>query len=259
MNLLHFGTSRRRLFGVYHPPGAIGRPARAAVLCNAWGREYVLTYRAVRQLGILLAAEGYHVLRFDYYGTGDSGGQLDEASIEGYESDVETAMEELRDTSGLPDVALVGLRLGGALAARVAARHKTPVTRLLLWDPVDRGAEFVGELLRNPVPPCFGRRASGTVLDELEIRGFPMTPAFLGDVRTLDLAATLRDAPSRSLAVISDAAWPDGQLEQRVAAGGGSCQVARVTSVPAWVEDEAVGAGAIPLPVLAQAVAWMSA
>ena len=55
MNPLHFGSSSRRLFGMYHPASA-GRSPRAAVLCNAWGREYMLAYRSIRQLGNMLAA-----------------------------------------------------------------------------------------------------------------------------------------------------------------------------------------------------------
>lgn len=258
MNLLYFGTSQRRLFGIYHPPGGGSRPARAAVLCNAWGREYVLTYRSVRQLGNLLAAEGFHVLRFDYYGTGDSSGELDEATVEGYESDVVMAIEELRDMSGLPEVALVGLRLGGALAARVAARHPREVQRLALWDPVDRGSAFVDELLRNVALGRPDRRVQGTVTGELEARGYPMTPAFLEGVRTLDLGAAVQDLPTPILALLSDAVWPTRDLERRLGVGNGSRQVARVAAAPAWVEDEAVGGGAIPLPLLTQAVAWMT-
>jgi len=254
----YFGTSRRRLFGIYHPPASTGRSPRAAVLCNAWGREYVLTHRSLRHLGNLLAAEGHHVLRFDYYGTGDSGGELDEASVEGFEGDVVVAMEELRDMCGLPQVALVGHRLGGTIAARVAARQAREVQRLVLWDPVDRGTAFVDEVMGNVVPGCFGRRARGTVLEELEIRGFPMTPSFLAAVRELDLAATMRDLDTPTLAVISNVAWPAGTLEQRLAGSCGACKVTRVESAPAWVEDEVIGGGAIPLPLLTQAVAWLS-
>ncbi len=256
MNPLHFGSSSRRLFGVYHPAVA-GRRARAAVLCNPWGREYMLAYRSIRQMANLLAAEGYHVLRFDYYGTGDSSGELDEASIEGYESDVEAAIEEILDTAGTTDVALVGLRLGGTLAARVAIRRPREVKRLVLWDPVDRGQAYVEELLRNAVPIGHRRRQPGGVMEELEIRGFPMTAPFLADVQSLDLAALVPSLPAQTLVAISDSAWPQGVLEQRLSNGNGS-PVVRVGSAPAWIEDESIGGGAIPVPLLKQVVTWMS-
>ncbi len=258
MNPLHFGSSSRRLFGMYHP-AAGGRRPRAAVLCNAWGREYMLAYRSIRQLGNLLAAEGYHVLRFDYYGTGDSGGELDDATIEGYESDIEAAVEEIRDMADVADVALVGLRLGGALAARVAARRPRDVKRLVLWDPVDRGQVYVEELLRTAVPIGHGRRRGpGTTIEELEIRGFPMTVRFLESVRALDLSATVAALPPQTLAAISDSAWPAGWLEDRLGAGNGARRVVRVASPPAWVEDESIGGGAIPVPLLKQVVSWMT-
>ncbi len=258
MNPLHFGTSSRRLFGMYHP-ASTGRAPRAAVLCNAWGREYMLAYRSIRQLGNMLAADGYHVLRFDYYGTGDSSGELDDATIEGYESDVEAAIEEVRDTAGVGDVALVGLRLGGALAARVASRHPRDVKRLVLWDPVDRGEVYVNELLGTAVPIGHARRRrAGTTIEELEIRGFPMTARFLEGVQGLDLSATAARLPAMTLAAISDSAWPAGELEQRLSADNGSRKVIRVASAPAWIEDESIGGGAIPVPLLKQVVTWMT-
>ena len=69
-----------------------------------------------------LAAQGWHVLRFDYFGTGDSAGEFDEADLTGWEADIEQALDELLDMAGARKVALVGLRLGATLAARVAAR-----------------------------------------------------------------------------------------------------------------------------------------
>lgn len=257
MNPLYFGTAHRRLFGMYHPGQRTGPGSKAAVLCNAWGRHYMLTYRSMRHLAELLAAEGYHVLRFDYYGTGDSGGELDEATIGGYESDIEAAIQELQDMAGGREVALVGLLLGGTLAARVAARHPREVKRLVLWDPVDEGPAFVRELLAAPVPPGLGwRRRPGSAIGELEVRGFPMTPAFLEGVEQLDLAASAASFPAQTLVAISDSAWVPGKLEERLA--GASAQFMRSPTAPAWVEDEMLGAGAIPVQLFRQVADWMT-
>ena len=65
----------------------------------------------------MLAASGWDTLRFDYYGTGDSAGDLIEANLGGWEKDIEWAIEEARATSGANRVALIGLRLGANLAA----------------------------------------------------------------------------------------------------------------------------------------------
>ena len=52
----------------------------------------------MRRLANMLAAVGCHVLRFDYFGTGDSMGTAHEVTRRGWEQDIETAIEELQDT-----------------------------------------------------------------------------------------------------------------------------------------------------------------
>ena len=138
MNPFFFGSRERALYGVYHPPrvqgggrGPVGR--EGVVLCYPFGVEYMRAHRAFRQLTTLLTRQGLHVLRFDYHGTGDSMGEGSEADLVGWTGDVATAIQELRDTAGLARVGLIGLRLGGALAAR-AAVGRDDVDRLVLWD-----------------------------------------------------------------------------------------------------------------------------
>ena len=119
MTPFYFGMRQRRLFGIYEP--ARTSSAHAAVLCNPWGNEYIHAYRSLRQLALLLTIAGFHILRFDYYGTGNSAGDMIDADVQGWKADIETAMDELRHITDLQQVTLVGLRLGATLAAAVAA------------------------------------------------------------------------------------------------------------------------------------------
>ncbi len=136
MNPLYLGTQERRLFAVYEPAAAKDRRTRAAVLCHPWGAEYVYAHRTLRQLAVKLSAGGFHTLRFDYFGTGDSGGEDSEANPAAAEADVESAIEGLQDIVGVARVALIGLRLGATLAARAAMRRQEHVEALVLWDPI---------------------------------------------------------------------------------------------------------------------------
>jgi pimeloyl-ACP methyl ester carboxylesterase len=149
MNPLYLGTRERRLFAVYEPAAVKEGRARAAVLCHPWGAEYVYAHRTMRQLAVRLSARGFHTLRFDYFGTGDSGGEDFEADPAAAEADVESAIEGLQDIAGVARVALIGLRLGATLAARTAVRRKESVEALVLWDPVvvpDEAAAMVPSL-----------------------------------------------------------------------------------------------------------------
>ena len=111
MNAYYFGTRERRLFGVYEAArGSLA--SRSVVLCHPWGDEYIHAYRAMRQLSKMLSANGFHTLRFDYFGTGDSDGDTTVGELSGWETDIQSAIKELKDTTNATQVSLVGLRSG---------------------------------------------------------------------------------------------------------------------------------------------------
>ena len=68
--------------------------------------------------------------------------------MEQWVEDVGTAIEELKETAGVKRVALVGLRLGGAVAA-MAAERRTDIEGVVLWDPVVDGKAYVVEMLEG--------------------------------------------------------------------------------------------------------------
>jgi pimeloyl-ACP methyl ester carboxylesterase len=148
VNPLYLGTRERRLFAAYEPAAVKERRTRAAVLCYPWGAEYTFAHRTMRQLAVKLSTCGFHTLRFDYFGTGDSGGEDSEASPAAAEVDIESAIEGLQDIVGVAQVALIGLRLGATLAARAAMRRKENVEALVLWDPIVLPEEAAG-MMRN--------------------------------------------------------------------------------------------------------------
>jgi uncharacterized protein len=136
VNLLSLGSVQRRLFAVHEAAAATSRPPRAVVLCQPWGAEYTYAHRSMRQLALKLTLSGCHTLRFDYFGTGDSGGDESDTDLAGCESDVESAIDALIDIAGTPQVTLIGLRAGANIAANVAARRAAIVEALVLWDPI---------------------------------------------------------------------------------------------------------------------------
>ena len=139
MTPFHFGNGRRRLFGIYEPALCKSVKERAVLLCHPEGNEQVFAYRTMRQLAARLAGAGFHVLRFDYFGTGDSYGETGEGNIASWCEDIDTAMNELRDITAAAQVSLVGLRLGANLAARAAAKRPGETGKLILWDPLPAG------------------------------------------------------------------------------------------------------------------------
>lgn len=144
MNPFYFGDSDKPLFGVYHPPKTESYPKEGVLLCYPLGREYEKIHWMFRKLANLLSKNGVHVMRFDYYGTGDSAGERDEASIGQWLDDIQVALDELKDMARVDRVSVVGLRLGAALAA--LATEKLDIKNLVLWDPVVNGEQYVGKM-----------------------------------------------------------------------------------------------------------------
>jgi uncharacterized protein len=142
VNLLTLGSAQRRLFAIHEPAAWAAGRVRAVVLCHPLGVEYTYAYRSMRHLALKLAVSGCHTLRFDYYGTGDSGGEESETDLPGCEFDVEVAMEAIADIAGTTKVSLVGLRGGANIAAHVAMRCAGDVEALVLWDPLTAGETY---------------------------------------------------------------------------------------------------------------------
>ena len=164
-----FHTAAEPLFGIYHPPAASRSPEQGVVLCAPVGHEYQRTHWCFRLLADDLCRAGLHVLRFDYSGTGDSWGAFEQATAERWIDDIRVAIVELRDTSGVERVSLVGLRVGAALAR--AAANGEEVHRIIEWEPV-AGLAFVESLrrMRTPGPDAealFGFRYRPTLTDGL--------------------------------------------------------------------------------------------
>ena len=262
MTPFYFGMRQRRLFGIYEP--ARTSSAHAAVLCNPWGNEYIHAYRSLRQLALLLTIAGFHILRFDYYGTGDSAGDMIDADVQGWKADIETAMDELRHITDLQQVTLVGLRLGATLAAAVAADRQSDVDELVLWDPVVSGPEYLAELgvVRGPqevrsTPPVPRPAEAG---GGHEVAGFPLTLQMSREFAALDLASLVPALPERSMIMASLQLHSHAALQQTLDGRAGvPLPLEYVATRPGWVAWPLghVNAGTIPVKMLERIVEWL--
>jgi len=140
-----FGSTHGPLAGFHH----VGRPplARAStvVLCPPVGYDSMLTHRTYRHLAERLSALGFHVLRFDYHGTGDSSGRPDEPDrVAAWLGSIDAAIDELCARTGIRQTTLFGVRTGALLAAAAANRRKDVAT-LVLWAPGQNGRSYVRE------------------------------------------------------------------------------------------------------------------
>ncbi len=232
MNPVYFGPSERQLYGVYHPPRAAPRDL-GVLLCYPAPQEYMRTHWAMRRLATLLSQRGFHALRFDYYATGDSAGDSNEAALDIWNKDIGIAAAELKDMAGVNHVSVVGLRLGATLAAKAAAEGLA-VRDLVLWEPVVKGGPYVDELAAIAVRK-FARLLyhDGEQADELI--GFPFPEQLARDTRGLDLLSVTPKA-KRAVVVSSTGRADHQQLVDHFTTSG-------LAAKRVEVRDEAAGGG----------------
>lgn len=240
-----FGSSTRPLLGIYTPAAPTSR-RRGVVICPPLGQEYIRSHRTCRVLADRLADAGHDVLRFDYYGTGDSGGEARELTLEGAVHDARAAAQEIRDVASVRRVTLVGLRAGALIAAH-AARDVRAIDRLVLWDPVSDGADLVA-----------GAVAEGLPLGDdgaREWQGFLFTRALQDELSDASLTH-IADLPEEVLIVVSEASERHRDLTEHVRGTGADVELVIRESPPSWKEMAHLGVGALPVEALTHIAAW---
>jgi pimeloyl-ACP methyl ester carboxylesterase len=256
VNLFYFGDSNRELFGAYHAPAASARARGAALLCPPWGQEYLVSHRILRRLAKRLSEKGYHVLRFDYYGTGDSAGDRDEGDLASWYGDAEMALEELRDMSGVEQVATFGVRLGAIMAWRLAMK-RPDVRTTVLWDPVINGAQYINELVsaQQEVDRWnLGRSLPKGGVGSWHLLGFPMTRAMRESVEAVQLSEFGLRCETRLHLYYSDSGRDHRVLQDALQRAGTPFHAETLEGQTPWLDEESTAVGTVAARVLQRMV-----
>jgi alpha/beta superfamily hydrolase len=253
---MFFGSSQRQLFGAYHTPASTVPARGAAVLCPPWGPEYLVSHRILRRLAVRLTESGYHVLRFDYYGTGDSAGEREDGDLASWCDDASAAVEELRDMSGAATVTAFGIRLGAVVGWRLA-RSRPDVDTVLMWDPVVNGAAYVRDLVATQAEVdrwSLTPRQRASADRPLDLLGFPLTRAMRASVETVAPAEFRQPTRARVKLFYSDTQPEQEGLHGALEAAGTPFRAETMLGQTPWREVEAVSAGGVSLGVLERIV-----
>lgn len=259
INPFFFGSSERQLFGAYHP--AAGEGGRGVILCYPWGQEYLRAHRAMGFLASLLSEQGSHALRFDWYGTGDSAGECFEGGEpESWIQDLEEAVTELKDLADVKTMAIVGLRLGAAVAVQIAQR-RNDIDRMVLWDPVLDGPDYLDELLsesRTRLSRAYPDHLTGAGTGIHEVAGFPLTQQMQQGIATLRPSILRSGLPPTLL--VSTVPDPDrySAVREELDLGGGPWTEADFDGPVTWVEEGNLGTSGMPVAAVRRIAEWLS-
>jgi len=137
-----------KLFGVIHSPRRDNDTKIGVVFCAPMAEEKHESYPTFVHFARKLSEKGFWVLRFDYFGTGDSEGEWEQATLHSRINDTLAAIEQLQ-SQGLTEVGLLGLRFGGTIACLAASNDESIVSFLILWDPIVNGKGYLLNWLRT--------------------------------------------------------------------------------------------------------------
>ena len=248
-------------------------PRRAALILNPFGQEAVRTHRLLRVAADRLARQGIDVLRFDYYGSGDSPGTDLQADLRGWVADTLAAHQMLAEFSGAEQITWLGIRLGASVALLAAGDDalaaSRPPARLVLWNPVLDGKAHLQALAADhrralqttysvPREPARLIRAFDTQWPPTELLGMAVAPAMAAQIEALSGEALAVAVPRIELltqeagrcqaSAASAAADPrhESAWRQACIARGVSFGEQRITSEFDWTSEEALNTALVP-------------
>ncbi len=137
--------------------------SKVVVLVHGFSIPYGIwdpTYQA-------LISDGWRVLRYDLFGRGYSDRPQRPYNL----SLFVRQLSDLLDALAIPRVHLIGLSMGGAIAAAFTVRHPTRIHKLILIDPIGTQPMPLGPLYRAGLFPGIGELVLGLVGTDKIIKG----------------------------------------------------------------------------------------
>lgn len=190
---------------MYHP----GDAREGIVILPPFGHEALCSAKTLRRLAEGLAALGYPVLRLEFPGTGDSVGEEDcVGMISSRVAATREAVGWMKAAAGVPQVSLIGVRLGAAIAMKVA--DGLALERLLLVAPVLTGRSYVRELQQMRALYVAGdgaREQAGN-----EYNGFSISDVSMSELRALDLRKSSAGLWAQAAIMVSASSAPARDL-----------------------------------------------
>lgn len=235
------------------------------LLLPPFGEEMNKSRRLLSLVAQSLAARGFASALVDLHGTGDSDGEFADATWARWLDDGSRVLAWCTARIG-PVTAMLGVRLGCALAAGLAARSTQPLQSSVYLQPVPDGSRMLDQFLRLRVAASLmdadsresvaGLRSQLAAGATIEVAGYELSPKLADDIDQIRLPAIV-DRGSGSIHWIETVREPGASPSQasvdtvaRLTARGLNAELIAVPCDPFWSSTEIVAP-----PALANAVA----
>lgn len=134
------------LFCMHFVPGSKSN-SQCILHIPAFAEEMNKSRHMVAAQARAFAEQGYSVLVIDLWGTGDSQGEFSEATWDIWLSNITSAINWLQQ-QGYKSINLWGLRSGVLLAIDFIKKNSCSIDKLICWQPVLNGEQFLMQFLR---------------------------------------------------------------------------------------------------------------
>lgn len=237
--------------------GAVQAPKRrGVVIAPGYGFEDLCSRRALRILADRLADRGVATLRFDFHGTGDSGGDIGEPDrLDRWRGNLDAAIERLRMQTGVDDITLVGLRFGAWLAMEVAAA-RDDIATVVAVAPPGSGKAYLREMstLGRIIGQVDGVAPTAGVTS---VAGFELPEALGVAIRAYEPARLTRRPAPRVLLIGREATPVAEPLRARLVELGANVETRGFAGYDRMMCDPT--ASQVPLDTLAEIGNWIAA
>lgn len=142
-----FTSGESNLFGTIFLPQKVTRNEKV-ILCHPFAEEKKCSQAILVNIARNLSELGYPVFLFDFYGCGDSDGELEDASLSLWIDNTISAVCFMNEQFENSRLILGGIRLGGFIALKTAERLNNNV-KLLLIEPILKPSEYFIGLLKK--------------------------------------------------------------------------------------------------------------
>ncbi|MCH9693207.1 MAG: amino acid adenylation domain-containing protein [Gammaproteobacteria bacterium] len=247
----YFGRKDQQLFGLYHVPAETNRKNHAVLVCPPVFIEGIRAQWALKRLADQLAQAGYDVMRFDYFGTGDSLGDGEDATAGLWQDDIRAAAVEIRSRAKTSHLSIVGLRFGATLATTC---NDIDCEALLLWDPVFDPTEFIAELDSKHqlmLADANTNRHKNIVEEDYELLGFRFPPALRESISDIRIDGQNPPNSQRVSIIVSSAALrPVDAVTRDLGSAGADVAVKVVEDASCAPDDRGELSAFLPSPIL---------
>ncbi len=209
MTPIFIKSTKGNIFALYHPPKENADIKRTILFIPPFAEELNKSRHMINRQARQFAQAGYGVLILDFYGTGDSEGCFNEATINIWQEDILNAISWLSKFSPTPPI-FWAMRSGALITLSLLQKKPDLTDHIILWSPVNQGEKFITQFLRIKLGEAVIQKTSGQKVtmaglwkrlksgDNVEVGGYGLSSDLAQGVSKLSLENII---PPKTLSV----------------------------------------------------------